>query len=201
MSVPSRRAPAMPVDDRRAALVEAVIPLLLQHGSDVTTKQIAEAAGVAEGTIFRAFPDKESLISAAVDRYLEPDEVRVRLEGIDPTLPLEEKVHHLVALMLDRFDGVIRVMAARGYPTRRPRDEVWPFTQPIATLLEPDLDRLALAPERVAHYIRLVAFSSAIPHFTRDMGFTVDELTRLILGGIVRPPHPDSHPAPTPQRG
>lgn len=191
----------MPVDDRRAALVEAVIPLLLRHGSDVTTKQIAEAAGVAEGTIFRAFPDKESLISAAVDHYLEPDELRVRLRAIDPTLPLEEKVHHVVALMLDRFEGVIRVMTARGSQARPPRDEVWPFTEPIVALLEPDLDRLAIAPERVAHYIRLVAFSSAIPHFTRDMGFTVDELTELILEGIVRRPHSDSHPAPTPQRG
>ena len=31
-------------------IIDAVIPLLLKHGADVTSKQIAEAAGIAEGT-------------------------------------------------------------------------------------------------------------------------------------------------------
>ena len=59
---PARRrvAPLAP-DDRRAALIEATLPLLREHGTAVSTRQIADAAGVAEGTIFRVFPDKNSL--------------------------------------------------------------------------------------------------------------------------------------------
>ena len=45
-----------------APIVDAVVPLLLEHGGDVTTRQIAEAAGIAEGTIFRVFPDKAALL-------------------------------------------------------------------------------------------------------------------------------------------
>ena len=57
----------MSADDRRTALIEATLPLLLEHGRTVTSKQIAEAAGVAEGTIFRVFDSKDDLITAALD--------------------------------------------------------------------------------------------------------------------------------------
>ena len=52
----------MPPDERRDAIIDVVLPLLLEHGSDVSTRQIAEAAGIAEGTIFRVFPDKAALL-------------------------------------------------------------------------------------------------------------------------------------------
>ena len=56
----------MTPDDRRRTLVEATIPLLHEHGKAVTTKQIADAAGVAEGTLFRVFDSKDDLVTAAV---------------------------------------------------------------------------------------------------------------------------------------
>ncbi len=57
----SRRAESLPPDERRAMIIEAMLPLLLEHGEMVTTRQIAEAAGIAEGTIFRVFADKDEL--------------------------------------------------------------------------------------------------------------------------------------------
>ena len=41
-----RRASALPADERRAAIVEATAPLLLEHGESVTSRQIAAAAGI-----------------------------------------------------------------------------------------------------------------------------------------------------------
>ena len=58
---PSKRAAALPPDERRSMIVAATLPLLLEHGDRVTTRQIAEAAGIAEGTIFRAFADKDEM--------------------------------------------------------------------------------------------------------------------------------------------
>jgi AcrR family transcriptional regulator len=55
----------MDADDRRDMIVEAAMPLLVEHGAKVTSKQIADAAGVAEGTMFKAFGDKESLLHFA----------------------------------------------------------------------------------------------------------------------------------------
>ena len=57
------RAAALPPEERRAAIIDAARPLLIEHGENVTTRQLADAAGIAEGTIFRVFADKDELLS------------------------------------------------------------------------------------------------------------------------------------------
>ena len=81
------RAAALPPEARRAHIIEATLPLLLEHGATITTRQIAEAAGIAEGTIFRVFPDKESLVAAVVEAAFDTTSVDAALEAIDPDPP------------------------------------------------------------------------------------------------------------------
>lgn len=57
-------------DERRAQIIEAVTPAVLAHGVAVTTRQLADCAGVAEGTLFKAFGDKESLLLALAEYHL-----------------------------------------------------------------------------------------------------------------------------------
>ncbi|CAN5460342.1 TetR/AcrR family transcriptional regulator [soil metagenome] len=64
------RARRLAPDERRAALLAAATELFVAHGSAFTTADLAAAAGVSEGTIFRYFPDKASLIAAARDSAL-----------------------------------------------------------------------------------------------------------------------------------
>ncbi len=75
-AIKTTRAAALPPDERRSMIVAATLPLLLEHGDRVTSRQIAEAAGIAEGTIFRAFADKDEIIAAVVEAALDPAAAR-----------------------------------------------------------------------------------------------------------------------------
>ncbi|MEO8908308.1 MAG: TetR/AcrR family transcriptional regulator [Microbacteriaceae bacterium] len=188
METTARRASPMSVEDRQSMIVDAVIPLLLEHGANITSRQIAEEAGVAEGTVFRAFGDKESLIRAAVERYFDPQPMRAQLAQIPQECSLRDKIKASIGILQTRFSGVLAMMSALGHKERPPfagdasRDE---YPSIIAHLLEPELHHLNLPTDRIAPLLRLVAFSSSIPQFNESVGFTLDELTDIVLYGIV----------------
>jgi AcrR family transcriptional regulator len=88
----SRRAPAMSVEDRQTAIVAAALPLLVDHGSGVTTSQIAAAAGIAEGTVFRAFRDKRELFLACLRAAMRADPQVAEIDEIPAELPLPDRL-------------------------------------------------------------------------------------------------------------
>ena len=195
MAEAPRRAKAMSVEDRRAMLIDATIPLLIAHGRGVTTRQIAEAAGVAEGTIFRAFEDKNSLVTAAIRHHLDPEPLRRALREIDPADGLEATVRRVLALLRERFSGVIRLMAVvaeEGRPKPPPVPERLEYAGIVADALRGEAARLNIPAERVASFIRLVAFASSIPVFAGTDPFSEDELGALVLYGLAgtRPSDP-----------
>ena len=169
-------------------IIEAVIPLLLENGASVTSKQIAEAAGIAEGTIFRAFGDKDSLIAAAVTSYLDPVALSARLRRINPAQPLRMLLGEVVLVLQQRFSGVMRMMAAAGMhgppPNRAARQE---SADIIVELLADHRELLRVDARHVAQYARLVAFASAIPAFGDGLPFTIEELVDFVEYGVMIP--------------
>ncbi|MEO7123002.1 MAG: TetR/AcrR family transcriptional regulator [Lacisediminihabitans sp.] len=182
------RARPLSVDARQAMIVEAVMPLLAKHGRDITSKQIAEAAGIAEGTIFRAFGDKETLIEAAIEKYLDPEPLRRGLRAIDSDLPLEEKTLRAIVLMKDRFGEVFRVMAMIGGGRPPASGQRTAYVEIIAEMLAPDLEQLNCDPTRVAHIIRLISFASSFPQLNHNVEFSASDLTQILLYGIAGHP-------------
>ena len=101
-----RRERARPLspDERRDELIDATLSLLREHGRAVTTRQIAEAAGVAEGTIFRVVESKEELVELAITRAFEPGGLAERIGAPDLRKRLErEGLIRLVDVDADRF--------------------------------------------------------------------------------------------------
>lgn len=190
------RAQPLPPEDRKAMIVDVVIPLLIEHGRGVTSRQIADAAGIAEGTIFRAFGDKETLVQAAVEKYLDPEPLRDALRSIDPGLPLEHKVRAIVSLLRERFQNVMRVMAVVGNQRPPIPQERTEFAAIITRILAPEADDLNWPPDRVAHILRLISFSSAFPALNDGIEFSVDELARIALVGVAGARSPSAHPSP-----
>ena len=86
------RATPLPPGERRAAILLAVRPVILARGAAVTSRELAEAAGVAEGTLFRVFTDKVTLIREAVLAAVDPADAIPEIEAIDRTLPLRDKL-------------------------------------------------------------------------------------------------------------
>ena len=178
----------MGLEARQDMIIGVVIPLILEHGRDLTSKQIAEACGIAEGTVFRAFGDKETLITAAVERYLDPLALRTSLRSIDPDLSLDDKLAAIMGLLRDRFAGVIRMMSALGQSGARPRREGSDpndFAKAIAELLAPHRDELRIDAEQVAQFARVIAFASALPVFGDSIPLSSGQLLDLFQHGVM----------------
>src|SRR3954453_9179210 len=86
------RAAALPLEERRAAIVQATLPLFLEHGAAVTSREIAHAAGIAEGTIFRVFDDKTALLDAVIEAAFDPAPIELAIRSIDAALPFEDRL-------------------------------------------------------------------------------------------------------------
>ena len=165
-------------------IVDVAIPLLLEHGRDLTTKQIAEAAGIAEGTVFRAFGDKESIIDAAVQKFLDPEPTRRMLRAIDPAGSLYDKVHDILFHTRARMTGIIGIMGAIGPRPLPERPAENDFVELLTSVLGPNLAELRVDGSDAAHFIRLVAFASAIRPFNEGHEFSLDQLTDFVVGGL-----------------
>lgn len=186
----------MSPDDRREMLVAATIPLLARHGVKISTKQIAEAAGVAEGTIFRVFKDKDELVKAAIERALDPAPVIAELRAVDLGLPLRVRVLAVTSVMQKRFDQVFNLMIAvrQGWPPGNPVDRMRPpqrnhevILDEIGRILAPDADRLRIPVPEVVRIMRLLTFSASHPVISDGRGLSADEITEVLLDGVLLP--------------
>jgi AcrR family transcriptional regulator len=203
-----RRVPAMAPDERRAALIEATVPLLLAHGTAVSTRQIAQAAGVAEGTIFGVFPDKGSLVTAALLQALDPAPAIAALAAVDPADGLRSRLVTATELLGRRFATMAPLMAdarCRAFgPDAAPGtgehllDNRTRLLSALAAVIEPDRAALRRSPDSVARLLVLMVGAGQHGMFGTADEFSADEIVSLLLDGILVP-WPDSGMAtPTP---
>lgn len=188
------RARPLSPELRREALIEATLPLLYQHGAAVTTRLIAEAAGVAEGTIFRVFSTKDELIDAVLVQAFDPTEFLRRLDEIEPTLPLEERLLRITSIAQQRFlavFGLLRAMSMVGPPEHLQdhlglREALEETQRRMLALVEPDADALAVPPDQLLHLLRLLTFAGSHHEIADGRLLSPDQIVRTVLHGVLR---------------
>jgi AcrR family transcriptional regulator len=200
------RATSMSPDDRRKAIVTALVPLIVERGGEVSTREIAQAAGIAEGTIFRVFPDKKSLLLAAAEEAINPAGGQAQFEeamaGVDD---LRDQVVLAAKRVLERMHLTMSVMVAvrphlihafheehtRGEkPAMVPPDFVIKAQEDLhrrlTTLFEPHRDELAVEPDVAAIALRSLIFGASRPELGMKAALDAEQIADLLLGGVLR---------------
>ncbi|MFI7694087.1 TetR/AcrR family transcriptional regulator [Nonomuraea sp. NPDC049655] len=200
----------MSPERRREMIVKAALPLVVEYGTSVTTAQVARAAGIGEGTIFRAFGDKEALLAACMAEALRPDDTLAHVSAISLDLPLADRLVEAAEALrgyLARMGAVAGALATTG-GLRRPAPGGEPRPAPggepraaegsgrpgsgreesmaasreaLAGLFEPERDRLRLAPERLAEAFQFLVMAAG--RGPSPLGS--EELVDLFLNGAL----------------
>ncbi|MCU1361277.1 MAG: putative transcriptional regulator, TetR family [Ilumatobacteraceae bacterium] len=185
-SASRQRVAALPPEDRRAAIIAATIPVVIAHGATVTTRQLAEAAGVAEGTIFHVFTDKQSLIDAVFDAVFDPSRTDGVLADIDPSLSFELRLQAAVRVVQGRLQDLWRLaplVDARS-PKRRAASRRSNRMSALVAMFEAERDRLNCEPEIAAQLLRGLTMAASHPVLFSETPLQPDQIVMLLLDGI-----------------
>ncbi len=192
------RAPALAPEDRRAALIEAAVPLVLERGFDVTTKDLAAAAGVAEGTIFRVFDTKDDLVVAAARSVFARTDHLDELRAISHDLPLEARLRAAVTIWQTVARRMITVFVVfHGATDRQRLGDPHSLIDPsitaragaiVAGLLAPDAERLRRPIPDVVRILGSLVLASVHPIDALRAATAPEDLVDLLLHGVLDDP-------------
>jgi AcrR family transcriptional regulator len=180
---PSKRASALPPEERRATIIEAVRPLLAEYGESITTKQIACAAGIAEGTIFRVFADKDELLDATLHAALDQEPFEESLREIDRSLTFENQLVEATRLIQRRVVDVWTLLSHLGPKRHRQVGRPMTDSPALAAIFASHADRIRVEPAAAARMLRALTLSLTHPMIAVEAADATD-IVDTVLHGI-----------------
>jgi AcrR family transcriptional regulator len=172
----------MPPDERRSMIVRATLALLLEHGEMVTTRQIADAAGIAEGTIFRAFPDKDALIGAVVDAAFDTAALDRAIDAIDPGAPFDTALLAAIEIIQRRVVDLWRVASSIGPRFHAATRRSLEVSAPLVALFDAHRDRLRVEPAQAARLVLAITLAVTHPSLVEEPMPPADIVTLFLYG-------------------
>ncbi len=195
----------MAPDERRQAIIDATLPMLLERGTDVSTREIAQAAGIAEGTIFRAFETKQDLIHATIHTALMPDAAITRVADLPRDQALAQRVSAIIEVLREEIHRTRSLFAHFARPSAEPVP-VGPLRAPfggirppfnphenrtrlnaaVAAALEPYSGELAVSTAFATNLLSALAFASSFSLTAEEPPISSEELSDAVLHGIAK---------------
>jgi AcrR family transcriptional regulator len=158
----------------RAKILEAAVQVFAERGLDATLDEVAAAAGVGVGTVYRRFPDKDALIGALFDHAV--DEI-ANLASAAP-----DQGNSWKALVWFLEEALQRLCANRGL-----RDVVVSSTYAV--------DRIAAAKCRITPAIGLLVKQAQSDGYLRadvvEADFPIMEMMISFIGNMTACVAPD----------
>ena len=138
-----------------------MFPLVADRGTAVTSRELSEAAGVAEGTIFKVFADKDDLFRAVLDRVADPEPTEQGIRSIDPALPYEQRLEVAAELVQRRLVDIWNILSKIGSVGMSIERRTMPVSEATVELFAAEPDRIRITPDDAARRFRalIVAFS------------------------------------------
>lgn len=199
-------------DDRREQILSSVGPVVLEYGVKVTSRQLAEAAGVAEGTLFRAFGDKDSLLIAFVEREgcraFDLSSIEARRNEFTTVSELVRAMIEVIVDQLGHYMELTMVLGplihaarsgCREQSTMEAHNQRFAdFNQRIVDLLEPFACELSVATTAAAAAIATVAVTASSSWGQVARPLSLDDAHRILVHGLAAEQSGFS-PAPSPK--
>jgi AcrR family transcriptional regulator len=178
-----RRAAPLPAEERRAEIIDAVLPLLIERGVTITSREIAAAAGVSEGTIFNVFADKDELLAAAFDAAIDQAPFERAILEIDPAAPFEQRLILATELIQRRIVDIWRLVSQLGPHHHPAHPKPLPDSPALAALLGVETARLRIDPTDAARLLRALTLSFSHPMLTAEPK-PVSHIVDVFLHGV-----------------
>ena len=170
-------------------IVAAALPLVAEAGAKVTTGQVARAAGIAEGTIFRVFADKDELLDAVMAEAMRHDHAVREISCISLDQPLAHRLAEAADALgahLGRMGVVTGVLHASGHRRQRSEEGKRPpagareasmaaIREALAELFAPEGERLRISGEQAA-----ALFLSLLFHRPQQLGAVALDTADLV---------------------
>ncbi len=153
----------------REKILETARSQIVEHGPDVGMSQIAQAAGVAVGTLYRHFPTKTDLVKAViseqVDRLADAAEeawARVETGRSEPTVEILTYLRDMVETAAN--NGALRVAAQNLVVEIHRSDSARRGAAALARLIERGRNTGCLRPDLTVTDLYLLAATGPLEH-------------------------------------
>lgn len=187
----------MPPDERRAAIIAAARPLVQRGGPSVSTRDVAEAAGIAEGTLFRVFETKDALIEAVLADVMDPEASCAEIRSIAPDQPLAARIEQVVDVLADRIREVTGFfvamrLAPRDHSEEKERalrdthaEHTRMVNAAIVHVIGADAVLLRVTATQAAQLVWSLSFVTGHPMIGADLDLSASATAELVLHGVL----------------